>query len=102
MDAMFPYENNPYSTTKKEYFSFAIMIKWTNLKAVLAGAGAGGKTCKDFTAFSINEVRQHLRLYILNGINPSPHIEYKFKPQQEDGCHGNALVYNSFGPGAAH
>ena len=26
MDAMFPYENNPYSTTKKEYFSFALIV----------------------------------------------------------------------------
>ena len=37
VDAMFRYENNSYSTIKKEYYSFALIIKWTNLKAVLAG-----------------------------------------------------------------
>ena len=75
MDAMFPYENNPCSTTKKEYFSFALIMKWENLKAVLASAGAGGLRYKYFTAFSIKEVRQHLGFYIFNGLTPSPRIE---------------------------
>ena len=82
MDAMFPYENNLYSTTKREYFSFALIMKWTNLKAILAGSGAGGLTYKYFTAFSIKEVRQHIVLYIFNGLTPYPCIEYKFKPQR--------------------
>ena len=77
-------------------------MKWTNLKAILAGSGAGGLTYKYFTAFSIKEVRQHIVLYIFNGLTPYPCIEYKFKPQREDVCHGNDFVYNSFGPRVAH
>ena len=77
-------------------------MKWTNLKDVLDGAGAGVLIYKYFTAFSIKEVRQHLGLYIFNGLTPSTRIECTFKPQQEDICHGNNFVYNSFGPRAAH
>ena len=50
-------------------------MKCTNLKAVLAGAGAGGTTYKDFTEFSIKEARQHLGLYIFKGLTNSPLIE---------------------------
>ena len=55
-----------------------------------------------FTAFSIKEARQHIGLYIFNGITPYSCIEYKIKPQQEDVCHGNDFVYNSSGPRVAH
>ena len=75
MDAIFSYEKNPYCTTKKEYFSFALIMKWTNLKAVLALAGAGVLTYKYFNALSIKEVRQHIGLYIFNSLTPSPRIE---------------------------
>ena len=53
MDAMFPYENDSYSTTKKEYFRFVLIMKWKNLKAVLANAGAGALRYKYLTAISI-------------------------------------------------
>ena len=62
MEVLFPYEENVYSTTKKEYFSFSQIKKWTNLKAVLAGAGTDGTTYEDFKSFSMKEARQHLSL----------------------------------------
>ena len=31
---------------------------------------------------------------------PSPQIENKFRPQQEDKVHGNDFIYTSFGPNA--
>ena len=49
-----PVEKNPYSTRKKEYPSIKQFTKWTNAKAILAGAG---DSCyKDFKNFSTKEV----------------------------------------------
>ena len=102
IEVFFPYAKNPYTTGNREYISFALITKWTNLKAVLAGAGPDGTIYPDFTPFTIKEVRQHLGLYIFNGLTPSPRVEYKFKPQREDVCHGNDFIYHAFGPRAAH
>ena len=38
---------------KKEIVSFELRIKWTNLKATLAGAGKGGMYYKDCVPFSV-------------------------------------------------
>ena len=76
-------------------------MTWTNLKATLAGAEPDGTIYKEFKAFSVKEVMQHLGLYIFNGLTPSPRVEYKFKSHQDDVVHGIAFIYRSFGPGAA-
>ena len=47
------------------------------------------------------EVRQHLAIYIFNGLTPSPRVEFKFKPHSDDVVHGNDFIYRSFGPRAA-
>ena len=49
----------------------------------------------------MKEVRQNLGVYIFNGITPSPCVEFKVKPNQDDVVHGNDFIYRSFGPGAA-
>ena len=67
------------------------------MKASLASAGIDGTCYEEFKPFSVKEIRQHLGLYILQGLNPSPRIEMKFKPQREDMIHGSDLIYRSFG-----
>eukprot|EP00547_Thalassionema_nitzschioides_P014673 CAMPEP_0194238244 /NCGR_PEP_ID=MMETSP0158-20130606/5025_1 /TAXON_ID=33649 /ORGANISM="Thalassionema nitzschioides, Strain L26-B" /LENGTH=863 /DNA_ID=CAMNT_0038972445 /DNA_START=101 /DNA_END=2689 /DNA_ORIENTATION=- len=93
-----PHKNNPHSTKNKELLSFSLLARWTNWKAMLAGAG---DTCypdwKDFTA---TELRQHIGLYLLHGLSPSPRVEWKLKPQSSDKTHGNDFVHRSFGPNA--
>jgi hypothetical protein len=78
--------------------SFLLFAKWTNLKATLAGAG--GTMYQDWKPFSAEEIRQHLGLYILNGLSPSPRVEHKFRPQRDDVVHGSDFVYRAFGGGA--
>ena len=49
----------------------------------------------------MKKVRQHLSIYIFNGITISPRVESKFKSDQDDVVHGNDFIYHSFGPAAA-
>ena len=79
----------------KEYVSFQQLTKWTNIKASHAGAGKVGTCYKDFTPFSVEELRRHVGLYVWNGLSPSPHVEMKFKSQQQDILHGSDFVYSS-------
>ena len=99
-NAFLPFEKNVIDG--KEYLSFEQLMKWTNMKAVYAGAGPGG-TCykKDYQSFTVLELRQHVGLYIFHGLSPSPRIEDKFRPQSKDVVHGNDFIHDSFGPNAA-
>ena len=45
---------------KKEMVSFELLTKWTNLKAILAGAGKGGTYYTDCFTLSVEEVREHV------------------------------------------
>lgn len=104
MEIFLPLKKNTMSKQggrgKGEYPSIELFTSWTNKKAILANAGKGGSCYPTFTAFTVKEIRQHLGLYILNGLCPSPRIELKFKPQREDELHGNDFVYQAFGDGA--
>ena len=91
-------EKNPYTTKKEEFPSIKQFTKWTNAKALLAGAG---DTCyPQFKNFTTKEVQQHLGLYMLNGLAPSPRVEMKLQPQRADPIHGNDFVYQNFGKNA--
>ena len=70
------------------------------MKATLANAGPGGIFYHDFHAISVREINQHIVLYFFCDPEPSPQIENKFRPQQEDKVHGNDFIYTSFGPNA--
>jgi Transposase IS4/SAP domain len=72
----------------------------TNYKAMLSFAGQKGYPYPDFTPFSVDEVKKHLGLYILNGLSPSPRVEMKFNPQSTDEVNGNDFVFRSFGTNA--
>ena len=90
----------PFKENKKddEHFSFQLMTRWTNMKAVQSSAGS--MTYKDWKPFTERELRQHFGLYVLNGISPTPRVENKFQSQRHDPVGGNDFVFNSFGPGA--
>ena len=77
-------------------FSIEACNAWTNMKAMQQNAGLGGKY-SDFKPFSLNELMQHIGLYLLQALSPSPQIEMKFKSQTEDPVNGNDLVHSSFG-----
>ena len=66
----------------------------------MVGAGEGGSCYHEYKPFSSRELRQHLSLYIFNGLSPFPRVENKFKPQIKDPVHGNDFIYHSLGPNA--
>ena len=65
---------------KKEMVSFVLLTKWTNVKANLTNAGPGGVYYHNFHSFSVQDIRQHIGLYVFHGLAPSPQIEKKFSP----------------------
>jgi hypothetical protein len=66
----------------------------------MSQAGKGGAVYPDFKPFSMHEICQHIGLYVLNGLNPSPAVELKFRSSAQDELHGSDFVRNSFGPSA--
>jgi hypothetical protein len=94
-----PYQKNPYDGAD-EHPSFQALANYTNSKAIMLQAGKGGAVYPDFKPFAMHEIRQHLGLYVLNGLNPSPRVELKFRSSAQDELHGSDFVRNSFGPGA--
>ena len=94
-----PFKNN--MVNGKEMVSLELLTKWTNMKAIFAGAGPGGSCYREIHPFTVEEVQQHLGLYVFNGVAPSPRIELKFKPQRLDKVHGNDFIARSFGKNAA-
>lgn len=84
----------------KEWVSFCQWKDWSNLKASLADAGKDGSCYRDFVDYTTPEIRQHVGIYLLNGLCTSPSVEKKFKPQHVDKIHGNDFVYRSFGANA--
>jgi len=61
--------------------------KWTeftNKRAYLLNAGQKGAMYPTWIPFSSREIEQHIALYFLQGLNPSPQINMKFSSQQQD------------------
>ena len=98
MEIFLPFEKNPYSTKREQMISLNQLKKFTNTKALLAGAG--DTLYPEFTPFTTKEIQQHLGLYILNGLSPSPRVEYKFSSQHLDEVHGKDFVFKNFGMNA--
>ena len=94
-------KSNPYCTKRLHDFpSIELLTKWTNQKAILAGAGKDGTCYKDFVPFTAREFRQHIGVYIFHGLSPSPRVDNKFRPDHFDELHDKHFIYNSFGPNA--
>jgi hypothetical protein len=73
---------------------------FTNFKAQISFAGQKGYPYPDFKVFTVEELKQHIALYIFNGLSPSPRVEMKFSSQQVDPVNGNDFICRSFGPNA--
>jgi Transposase IS4 len=73
--------------------------KYTNTKAQVVGAGTK-KLYPGFVDFNPQEIEQHIGLYILHGLTPSPHVEMKFNRQDVDPVNGNDLCARVFGSNA--
>ena len=82
--------------------SFELLTKWTNLKATLAGAGKCGTYYTDCVPFSVEEISEHVGLYVFHRLSPSPRIEFNFRSHHKDKFHGNNFIHRSFGPNAEH
>ena len=79
VDVFLPFGKNTVKTNgggTKEMLSIELMTQWTNAKAIMNGGG--DSTYKDFRPFTRVEIRRHIGLYILQGLAPSPQVEFKF------------------------
>ena len=90
VDSFIPFKENK-RIPERDHFSFEKMTRWTNNKAILSGAGS--TTYHDYKLFTARKIRQHFGIYVLNGIQPSPRVEYKFKSQRQDPVSGNDFVF---------
>ena len=89
LHAFLPLKNNHRSKNGTSYLSISDLVQWTNLKAMVSNAGTD-ECYKDFTQFTPKEVKQHLGLYILNGLSPSPNMDLKF--DRDDAANYNNFV----------
>ena len=92
-EAFLPIENDERNATG---YSMQNALMWTNMRATMEAAGIGGKY-SDFKSFSLKELMQHIGLYLLQALSPSPQIDMKFYPQAVDPVNGNDFVCTSFG-----
>jgi hypothetical protein len=96
-NAFFPWKENPYNPA---LLSMGMLTTYTNLKAKLANAGPGGVCYPDWKDFTVDELRQHIGLYVWNGLSPSPRLEMKLQPQHIDPINGNDFIHRHMGPNA--
>ncbi len=76
--------------------------QWTtfaNLRAILLNAGTP-QYYPSWQPFTPDEYKRFLALYIYQGLDPSPRISMKFKPQSEDPLQGSDLCSKIFGVNA--
>ena len=79
--------------------SISKWCQYTNMKAEMDFAGSehtGGLSYK-FVPFTPRELEQHLSLYIVQGLNPSPQLKMKTKAQCHEPVQGIDLVAEKIG-----
>jgi hypothetical protein len=90
VEAFLPIFDDSYKETK---CSIERWCKYTNLKAMLSFAGEKNYPYPDFKPFTVSELKQHLALYVVKGLCPSPRAEIKFQPQSLDPINGNDFIF---------
>ena len=84
-------DGNSKKHRTKDAFRFELLTEWTNSKAYMVVAGM--KFHKgEWDISSARELRQDFGIYLLQGLDPSPRIEYKLNPQCRDRIAGNDFV----------
>ena len=53
-----------------------------------------------YTFFTNDELRKHIGLYMVHGLDPSPQVSMKFTLQEQDEINRNDFVKRSLGPAA--
>ena len=72
---------------------FKTLAIWTNIKAKLVGARLGGSYYPDLKDSTVLEIHQHMFIYILNGLSPSPSCpEMKFNTQAVNQINGSLMI----------
>jgi hypothetical protein len=79
MDDVFSFKKNIFGNN--EMFSFEQITNCTNLRAICAGTGSGDTCHLDCKSFTIQDSCQHVGIYILHELSPSPQVELKMRPQ---------------------
>ena len=82
----------PRSTCRQDkngVMSIADFTSFANKKEYMYNTGSGGTQYPDFKEFSVNEIMQHIGVYILNGLSPSPQVEMKFDLQKKNRTNGS-------------
>ena len=70
----------------------------TRIATELGGhLGGRQKKCPDFSA---DEIMQHMSVYMINGLNPSPQINSKLKKQVNESIQGCDVIADTLGPNA--
>ena len=75
-NSFFPIFKNHRSLTTQ--VTLEDITTWSNQKAYIANSGQGGKQYESWRPFTVEEIMAHIGVYVLNGLIPSPKIEYKF------------------------
>ena len=70
--------------------------RFTNIKASLDHVGK--YIYKDWTGFTVDDIRKQVGLYAIYGIVPSTRMEMLFKIHNKDQVNGSKLLKNIFGP----
>lgn len=98
VEAFLPVSKDTYGETN---CCFELWCYYTNIKAKWVHfAGTEGYPYPDFEPFSVDEFKQHLALYFVNGLCSSPRLEMKFQPQCVDPICGNDFIFRSFSSNA--
>lgn len=93
------YTNKEVDANGDPHLSMECIAQKTNMRANMAFAGEAMYT--DWSGpFTIKEIRQHIGLYVLNGLGPLPGLERKFNP--EDAANYNPFVSSNFGSNAVN
>ena len=92
-DAFVPSRNGRHGTANG--FTLENMLSWTNTKARMQNSGLGGKY-DDFQDFMLEELRQHIGLYLFQGLSPSPQVEMKFQSTLVDPVNGRDFIHCAF------
>ena len=88
------------SDRRKNHSDFCTSV-WTsylNFKAQMVNSGQEGQLYPELNPFTVRETDKFLAVYILHGFSPSPRVDMKFKPQEDDPINGSDLVYRILGP----
>ena len=73
-------------------YSMEHSLEWTN-----ARASQEAKYRKEFKNFQLEELMQHVGLYLLQALSPSPQVKMKFYSQCDDPVNRSDFVHSSFG-----